>query len=1151
MDKNAIKKYAVWAREELIEKVTQKLMEYGIEESAENNHDLDSYNGVVFSEEEMAYRKQILSEISKIGFAAFVEKAAYTWFNRFTALRYMEVNGYLHVRVFSDENNNFRPQILSEAMHLDIECIDMDKVLLLKEENKNEELFKYLLVQLCNSLENDLPGMFRIIDEYMGILLPDYLLRDGSVIEQMISSITEEDWKDQVQIIGWLYQYYNDAVKESVISLNKTIEKKEIPAATQLFTTDWVVRYLVDNTVGKFWIEHNPNSQLREKLSFYVGDNGNSKSVEPIKPQDVTVFDPCMGSGHFLVYAFDVLIDIYREYGYSDREAAEEIVKNNIYGFDIDDRAAQLSYFALMMKARSYDRRFFSKKISPNLVSAIDTDEFVLDIKELENILDNETASKLYCLAENYKNGKEIGSIVNLYDVDIDVDVLFEKWVDAKETAMNNLASYAVYTSLDELVLGIIKETSILTKKYAAVVTNPPYMNKFSSSLKKYATDNYKDYSGDLYSIFMYKNFEYCIASGYAGFMTPFTWMFIRTYEKLRKYILNNKGIVTLIQMEYSAFEEATVPICSFVIKNAKENVEGLYFKLSDFKGGMEIQKEKVLDALSDDSCNYVYRNVHENMKRIPGTPISFWLGKQEVSPYDNSLNIEDYIMPMIGMVTGDTNRFLRFWHEVDFNNIGFGYKSEQQSIESGKRWFPYQKGGGYRRWYGNNEYVVNWENGGYEIKFDNYMGKRVRSHNYNGDQAFVGALTWSSITSSKFSARYVEDGFLYDVAGPFCKVDLKYRKCMLAFISSKVADLYLNAINPTINFVPGTLLALPLVPEVISEEWLTRIDDLASKCIELEKDDWNSYENSWEFVKHPLVRGDLTTIEAAFEEWKKENKNRHDDLKKYEEELNSIFVRLYGLESIVDPCVSEKDVTITAVDRNRDIKSLISYAVGCMFGRYSLDAEGLQYAGGTWNADKYISFIPDEDAIIPICDDEYFADDILGRFVAFIEAAYGHNTIEENLQFIATALGGSGTPREVIRNYFINEFYSDHVKMYQKRPIYWLFDSGKKNGFKCLVYMHRYQSDTVARIRTDYVHEQQARYRTAIEEMINRIENASGSDKVRYTKRLNMLKAQDEEIHVYEEKIHHLADQMIEVDLNDGVKKNYEIFKDVLAKIK
>ena len=1182
MNKTAIKNFAVWAREKLISDITYKagmlgITENGIAEklpqSTNDLHffDIGTKDYAEVSGKEISQRDALVKAITqkekdtkdyKEAFNYVVEEVAYTWFNRLIAIRFMEVNDYLPsgVRVISSENKaKNEPDFVTSPFDTDLEFTpyEQDRVIRLKDDNKLDELFRMLFIKQCNKLHDILPELFEKTDDYSELLLTISFTDKDGVVYRLVHDIDEDDFnvekEGQVEIIGWMYQYYISKKHDEIVNIYKgTVKKADIPAATQLFTTDWVVRYMVDNSLGRYWIERNPQSKLAEKLEFFVTPkNGEIQYVdEKINPTDLTFFDPCMGSGHILVYAFDVLMEIYREVGYSDRDAALSIVENNLFGMDIDKRAYQLAYFAVMMKARSYNRRALTKGISNNL-SVVEESNYIDKFVCNGLTTDNEQNKIGEYLVDVYKDAQEIGTLQTveakdydkfteyLYDISItpDVDFSMAIWKNSTLSTMCQL----------------VRQAQIMSKKYAIVCTNPPYMNKLEGQLKKFVIDNYKPYSGDLFSVFMYRNFSYCKADGYSAFMTPFVWMFIKTYEKLREFIIDTKSITTLVQMEYSAYEEATVPICSFVIKNGKAQTDGLYIKLSEFKGGMDVQKQKVLEALNSDKCTYFYQNSEANMQAIPGMPIAFWLGEQAVKPYGYTLDMSKYISPMIGMVTGDTNRFLRFWQEVDFTNIGFNCVSEEESVESGRMWFPYQKGGNYRRWYGNNEYVVNWKNAGYEIRYDNFMGKRVRSHNYNGKQAFKGALTWSSITSSRFSARIVSDGFLYDVAGPFCQVEEKNRKCLLAFIISKVADLYLNAINPTINFVPGTLLALPLDKKVITSPYFEEINSFAENCIRLTTDDWDSFETSWDFKRHPLVHGiykfSLDTalseqwVEASYIEWERECDNRFNQLKANEEELNRIFIDIYGLQDELTPEVEDKDVTVRKADLQRDIKSLISYAVGCMFGRYSLDTEGIAYAGGDWDTGKYVRFIPDADNCIPITDEEYFEDDIVGLFCAWLKKVYGEDTLEENLDFIAKALGNKGTTsREVIRNYFLNDFIKDHIKTYQKRPIYWLFDSGKQNGFKALVYMHRWNADTIGNVRVEYLHRIQRVYEKEITRMQEIIDNSHDNKEIsNATKRKEKLQKQIKETKDYDAKIAHLALSRIDIDLDDGVKVNYE----------
>lgn len=1170
MDKNAIKKYAVWARRELISRVSQKALQYGISENEYADKNAESVNGKLLTAEEKHQRAALIDQINENGYQQVMEEVAYTWFNRFCALRFMEVNGYLptHVRVFSDEENNFKPQILAEAINLNLPGLKLDKVYELKNDNKDEELFKYLLIVQCNALNSILPGMFQKISDYTELLFPDNLLRQGSVVEQLVTQIPADDFNvqsesGQIEIIGWLYQYYISEKHEEVVDPlhGKSIKKEEVPAATQLFTTDWVVRYLIDNSVGRYWIERNPDSKLKDDLQYFVTPkNGEIRYIsERIEPKDLTVLDPCVGSGHFLIYAFDVLIKIYTEYGYSARDAAKIIIENNLFGLEIDERATQLAYFSVMMKARQYDRRFFERGVQPKIFTIPESNHLSKDVFDYITKNNAEINRNLQLIIDTFYDAQEYGSILQMPEIDFNLLYKrFDEIVDEvslfREEALNKY-------------LPMVQVAEIMSRKFAVVATNPPYLNKYDGKLKNFVENNYKAYGGDLFSVFVYRNLMFCKENGYSGYMTPFVWMFIKTYEKLREYVINNKSIATLIQMEYSAYEEATVPICTFVLKNGRETCNGLYFRLSDFKGGMEVQRQKVLEALQSNDCKYFYEATESNFSKIPGSPIAYWVSAHFFDSFDNQImgKIADAKQ---GLATADNNRFLRLWYELQIDRICFDAESCEDALSRNMKWFPYNKGGEFRKWYGNNDYVVNWENDGYEIKhFTDERGK-LRSRPQNLQYYFRECLSWSLVSSSVAAFRYKSKGFIFDIAGMSCfsKDNLLY---LLGLTNSKYTMEVLKIVAPTINYQCGDIANIPVK---IDQKEI--VESLVYTNVELSKTDWDSFETSWDFKQHPLVRWaselwDATAIGATMSKyygerkkvgspmelcyllWQGECNERFNTLKANEEELNRIFIDIYGLQDELSPEVEDKDVTVRKADLTREIKSLISYAVGCMFGRYSLDVEGLAYAGGEWDSSKYSTYIPDADNIIPICDDEYFSDDIVGRFVKFVEVVYGKDTLEENLKFIADALGGKGLPRDVIRNYFLNEFYADHTKIYQKRSIYWLFDSGKKNGFKALVYMHRYQPDTLARMRTDYVHEQQARYRTAIEGCNQSLLTANGSDRVKLSKKLQALTAQADEISKFEEKVHHLADMMISIDLDDGVKHNYEIFKDVLAPIK
>ena len=1202
MDKNAIKKFAVWARTELIARVSLKGVEYGITENNIEDANADSVGGKVLTANEKKQRQALITEINDKGYKQVMEEVAYTWFNRFSALRFMEVNGYLpsHVRVFTDEENNFKPQIITEAIHLNLDGLDMEKVYELKDAEKTEELYKYLLIVQCNALNKILPGMFQKIADYTELLLPDNLLREGSVIQQMIELIPEDDWKDAVQIIGWLYQYYNSEKKDDVFAAlkkNVKITKENIPAATQLFTPDWIVRYMVENSLGRLWLEGHPDvkEQLlptEEEQSAYAAGNRDPEDAkwhyyleeaeqEPevqaqlteirkeyvaLTPDQLKVIDPCSGSGHILAYMFDVLMKIYEAYGYTTREAVASIVENNLYGLDIDDRAAQLAYFAVMMKARQYDRRFFSRGMQPHVYSIVESnhvDKFAMDYfcngdMKLTVAMDT--------IIKELHDAKEYGSILTVTPQDW--SALYDRFAEITEDI-----NMSRETALREL-LPLVQVAETLAQKYDAVVTNPPYMGTsgMSAKLSDYVKKNYPDSKSDLFAVFIEHCGQIAKKNGYQAMITQHAWMFLSSFEKLRVKLLNT-DIVNMAHLGARAFEEIggeVVQTTSFVIcKSYVRAYKGEYCRLIE----PTTQQGKEDMFLDKEKC---YVTSQSNFSKIPGSPIAYWVSTNFVNAFVNP-KLSNVASVQEGLKTADNDRFIRFWHEINI------IKSNLLSKNNGQKWIWHTKGGQFRRWYGNNDSVLNYENNGYELR--NFKKASLTGT----DNYYKENITWTRISTGKASFRYTPEGSIPNMAGLclYCN-DILY---FIALLNSVVVGKCLEIMNPTINYPPGTIANIPIR---YSDDSKDLIDAKAKENIELSKADWNSFETSWDFQHHPLLCK-VSTIAEAFDQWQTECDDRFNQLKANEEELNRIFIDIYGLQDELIPEVENKDVTVRKADLGRDIRSFISYAVGCMFGRYSLDIPGLIYAGGNFD-EKYCRWIsqfgdhanekidadgqlieggwagsslwkydgvhvgnqwckasypPDTDNIIPICDDEYFEDDIVGLFVEFVKTVYGEETLDENLKFIADALGGKGQPKDVIRNYFLNDFYKDHCKIYQKRPIYWLFDSGKKNGFKALIYMHRYQPDTIARIRTDYVHEQQARYRTAIADLEQRIANTSTGERVKLKKKLTTLQAQDTEIRTYEEKIHHLADQMISIDLDDGVKKNYAIFQDVLAKIK
>ena len=1152
MDKNAIKKYAVWARRELIERVSQRAMIYGITAKDAGDPNAESVNGHLLSQAEKRQRQALIRNIKTKGYEQVMEEVAYTWFNRFAALRFMEVNGYLpsHIRVFTNDAGEFKPQILAEAIHLELEGLDMNKVYELESANKSEKLFKYLLIVQCNALNSILPGMFQRIEDYTELLLPDYLLREGSVIEQMVTTIPEEDWTDQVQIIGWLYQFYIAEPKDALINARSQYKVQDIPLVTQLFTPDWIVHFMVENSLGRLWLEGHPNDVLKSEWKYYLDDTEKDKNAQnqlaifqkeyaALKPEEIRVIDPCMGSGHILCVLFDVLVRIYEDYGYTAREAAVKIVENNLWGLDIDERATQLSYFAVMMKARQYDRRFFTRKVQPHVYAFVDSN--LLSYEQIEMLgksLDTsdrkEAIHEVTRLANELRDATVFGSILEVTPCNWG---LLNRYVeDREEKGQLSLQTFEEIEAR-KTIQQLIRIGIALSQQYTSVVTNPPYMaTKYMPDvLKKHVISNYPELKSDLFAVFVKRCHELCMNYGQMGFLTPYVWMFIQSYEEMRKYVFSNMTMSALIQLEYNAFEAACVPVATFTLRNYHSPHPFECIKLSDFKG-VDLQEPKTLEAINNRNCGYRYTASQENFGRIPGEPVAYWVS-QAVFDTFNQPPIQIVCSQKTRISTGDNDRFMRKWYEIESTKMMYP-----------RKWVPCPKGGDYRKWYGNVDLVLNWENDGEELKA--FPRAMLGDKNY----FMKPGLTWTVISSTKTGFRVVPAGSICDHKGPLIYItDARDTNRVLGLLNSKFSEELLKVTAPTIGFEWGAIAKTPWIGETKYDE---EINQLVADNIRLSKADWDSFETSWDFSMHPFVRisseEKINLLEDVFDRWNEECSRRFNQLRENEERLNEIVIDIFGLEQEMGSDVADEDVTVRKADLTRDIRSFISYSVGCMFGRYSLNHTGIAYAGGPWNKDRYTVFSPDADGIIPICDDDYFEDDVVGRLIRFVETVFGKERLEENLRFIAKAIGGKGTSREAIRNYFITDFYKDHCKIYQKRPIYWMFDSGRKNGFKCIIYIHRYRPDTIARIRTDYVHEQQSRYRTAIADLEQRINGSTTtSERVKLTKSLASLQAQAEEVKKYEEKIHHLADQMIRLDLDDGVKHNYELFGDVLAKIK
>ncbi|WP_213997227.1 BREX-1 system adenine-specific DNA-methyltransferase PglX [Tepidanaerobacter syntrophicus] len=1212
MDKSLIKNYAVWARNKLIEDISQRAYELGITKNEikkleEVSQDYIRINGKKLKPFEVSQRKSLEAKIREKGFNQIIEEVAYTWFNRIIAIRFMEVNGYLPtgIRVISStEPGKTEPDIITYAEHVDLD-LNQNVVSRLKDENDTEELFRYLLVKQCNKLNDILPGLFEKIGDYTEILLPKNLLSEGSIIRCLVSDIPEEYFKEQVEIIGWLYQYYITEKKDEVfagLKKNQKITKEKIPAATQLFTPKWIVKYMVENSLGRLWLEGHPNEELKKKWKYYLDEAEQKPEVEEqlkkireesrnIKPEDLKVLDPAMGSGHILVYAFDVLFDIYKSAGYSEREIPKLILENNLYGLDIDDRAGQLAYFAVMMKARSKNRRIFRENVDINLCSIQESDEipeetityfaggkkFIskteLDekIRGKDDLSDMDFEIQARYLIQVFHDAKEYGSILEVKKLDF--DKLENRLKEIRQNHPGDAFEFRHKQILLEKLPPLIKQAKIMSGKYDVVVTNPPYMGRkgMNENLKKYIDEHYKDSKNDLFAVFMEAGINYLKQYGFMGMINQQSWMFLSSFENLRKKFIKHTTIYNMLHLGPRAFEEIggeVVQSTAFVSRKIfLSEYEGTYFRLVDYKTS-ELKEQRTIGIIKGNNKDRFITNA-SNFNKIPGSPIAYWVSERIREVFNESIPLGRIAEPRQGMATSDNNRFLRLWFEVSCAKIGFGFKDCKQAAKSKLKWFPYNKGGEFRKWYGNNEFVVNWENNGAEIR--NFEKSVIRNENYY----FRRGLTWSALSSGKLSMRFCKEGHLFDSKGPMCFICSEQDEpLLLAYFNSIICEILLKILAPTLDFNQGPLRKLPIIKDYTHKELINK---LVQQNISISKTDWDSFETSWDFKKHPILthKGDANTIEKAFNNWAEFAERQFYQLKANEEELNRIFIKIYGLEDELTPEVDEKDVTVSKANRERDIKSFILYAVGCMFGRYSPDVEGLVYAGGEWS-DKWkiengqwkvrklvkddnnniledtwvdATFIPESDNIIPINDEEYFENDIVARFIEFLKVTFGEEKLEENLDYIAESIGKREieTSRQTLRRYFLKDFYKDHVQTYKQRPIYWLFDSGKQDGFKALIYMHRYDENTVARVRIDYLHKLQRKYEDEIKRLdviIN--SNLSQREKNNAKKAKERIQKQIRECFEYDQAIAHVANQRIKIDLDDGVVANYARFQGI-----
>jgi len=1256
MNKTALKNFAVWARNKLIADITYKAGLMGITEDGikpalpQSTKDTEFYD--IGTKEpylvggEAAKQRRRLAELIngkavtsdyKTAFHSVIEEVAYTWFNRLIAVRFMEVNDYLpsHIRVLSSESaDKLEPDLVTTPFDADLELTETEKaeIIRLKNDNQVDALFRMLFIKQCNTMNAILPKLFEKTADYSELLLNVSVTDQDGVVYHLVHDISEDDFNiekgGQVEIIGWLYQYYNTEPKDETFALlkkNVKITKERIPSATQLFTPDWIVRYMVENSLGRLWLEGHPNDSLKSGWKYYLDEAKQEPEVQAqldkireeyktIKPEDIKVIDPCMGSGHILVYAFDVLMQIYETAGYSQRDAAKSILEHNLYGLDIDDRAFQLAYFAVMMKARQYNRFILNGETICHIYSIQESNGFNPDYLKLlgdDNL--KATAEKLITI---FTDAKEYGSILSV-DIPLqELEVLRQRTDEISEAHYDNFFDSARQSGIITLLVPVLQQALVMAQKYDVVVTNPPYMGTSNGdgNLNKYIKKNYPDSKSDLFAVLIEKCGKLTKQNGYQAMITQHAWMFLSSFEKLREKLML-KTTINMAHLGARAFDEIggeVVQTTSFVLRNSNiDNYSACYVRLVDYQS----QQEKETAFLEKKDIYYVKKSRYA---LIPGEVIAYWISDNTVNTFKNKI-LYDVARPRQGMATTNNDLFLRLWYEVSSVKVGRNYKNGDLANDSGRKWFPVTKGGSYRRWYGNFDYIVNYINNGKEICnfIDNTPGVRVKSNGrvINRNLYFHHGLTWSTIASGPFAMRYVPDGFIFETKGSMCFADDSILLYLLGLYNSKVIQLFLSVVSPTLDYHEGPLGKTPVVIEKNE-----RIDVLVKRNVEIAEADWNSFETSWDFKYHPLLqwlgskamwgasneklRQNLVVAES-YAAWKALAEQRFLQLKSNEEELNRIFINIYSLQDELTPEVKDKDVTVARIYDTKEeipesmkgnnyvltkcdvIKSFLSYAVGCMFGRYSLNKPGLVFADGNfekvywkfkgqaacdengdlpfgsnyagismakyhypkfrdsenWETATDLTFEPDVDNCIPITDEEYFEDDIVGRFVEFIKAVYREETLEENLDFIANALGNKGnTSREVIRNYFLNDFFKDHCKTYKKRPIYWLFDSGKQNGFKALIYLHRYNENTVGNLRIDYLHRMERVYESEITRMQDTIDNSVNAREVTAaTKRKEKLQKQIKECKEYDEKIAHLALARIAIDLDDGVKVNYE----------
>jgi type II restriction/modification system DNA methylase subunit YeeA len=1171
MNLGQLERYAPQARVDFIQAITARASKLGISKSdvleAKKSGDALIIGGNAFPASIDHKRKVLVDRVEKDGFDKVMEEAAYTWFNRFTAIRYMEIHGYIEEHPFSlfeGTDGSSEPEILKNVTDLnDWKELNFSKALDLKTQNKTEELYRLILTAQCNSLGKIIPFLFSYHAAETELLLPDGLLLSDSIIKEMITVLNKENL-GEVESLGWLYQFYIAEKKDTLMKAKKAYKTDEIPAVTQLFTPNWIVQYLTQNSLGRLWMSVYPSSPLKSKMEYYIEPAEQTEEVyaqlaeitpDSLNPEEITVLDPACGSGHILVEAYNILKEIYLERGYQEKEIPRLILENNLFGLDIDDRAAQLARFVLLMRAREDDRRLFRSRdeIQLNVHAIQETNEFslndftVLGIDGVEELI------------STFQDAKTFGSLIKISES------LKGKLENITHKVFEVVKSQSFDSELAKQLNPLVNQALVMGQKYGVVVANPPYMggNKMGNSLKNYVKSQFPNTKSDLFAVSLERFLKFCKQQSFMGFVTPYVWMFLSSYEKLRTYLLDKTVLNSLIQLEYNAFAPACIPVCCFTLQKTKlEEYKGSFVKLSDFKGS-ENQAPKTLEAINNRDCGWFHESKTGDFKKISGSPIAYWVSDNIRKIFTDVSPINKYCNAVVGLQTGDNDLFLRLWWEVDFQKVGLKYANHEEALISDKKWFPFSKGGKFRKWYGNHEYLVNWFQNGKEIKSkkeNDLKEGRITPNNsrcWNQSKYFNSFLTYSGITSSNNSCRIVPEGFVFDintrVIFPIKETD---NLIILAFSNSNISQEFIKALNPTLAFNINNFNILPFKKALKREH----IINLVEKIIRICKTDWDSFEYSWNFKHIPLLskKNRMKTINQSFQNWLNSCDLNIKETQQLEIENNRLFIEEYGLRNELTPDVPENQITLERGDQVDDMKRLISYSVGCILGRYSLDEQGLIYAHSGnegFDVSKYKTFPADDDGIITLSDLEELMvrDDVATRFTEFLTVAWSKDTLSENLKFIADTLGAKTNelPKETIRRWISTDLFKDHLQRYKNRPIYWLFSSGKKKAFEALVYLHRYNESTLSRMRMKYVVPLQTLISDQLKTIDDDIDSASAQERNRLTRKKKLLSEKEVELREYDETLRHLAEQQIKLDLDDGVKVNYGKFPGLLAETK